>query len=766
MTDPSTVDPSELRSANLTDSWIALAVGFAVLALHTGIAALIDFEGKFVKYNLAAQQAVDGVLPSIRLVDLSPLYFELCLLIERLFPGSDLALDEIEWIQRLAVAASAGLLYLVLASRLSRAWALAGAGVFAFEPHVLVYERIYEPEVLLVFFLLGCMAAVERRSAGSAAVAGVFAACAIATRPTFLLLFIVLGPVFYILRGDRDRSLAVRTIAFLLPVLLCGVLLSQRSERITGDWSTPVMNPGTVFFEGNHPLSRGTSAAYSPVVAHMVIVDPNVPDEAHVRYRRVVTHALRKNVSVAEVNSFWAGKALAFIRAEPMTYLKRTAAKALRLFRDHRWHDTGTAADYEAALPPMPGVFAALSALGLLGLLWEIGRLRENLFFYAYALAQIAVMLVFYVSARQQIVMVPPLIFFAAAASRRVVQLRGRETAWLLALVLLFVLFMGRDDAVRDYAHREAGGALADLYAREIEQDTSRLYTPDPEAAAQMIAASSWLVEENPPGNVAQDHEGLVEAAARVLTARPDRDVYDEFDLATLELKAGALNAAQARFATVVANGALPDRGYDQPSDPLFYLGRIAGLQGRVDEAIAFLQRALERTPGDPYVLAEMMALQDKPELREVIHRYYSSLDAQMLLGQAYLTHGRNSEAIVELKALVKSLPDLHRGRVMLAVAYANAGRLEEGVEMYLESMRIRSNRALWSDEISKLFSDWAASRPGELDVQFQAAKVLYFHGRYRRALDLLLALEAGPGRVRDFVRKIRDSIAENPKPL
>jgi hypothetical protein len=102
----------------------------------------------------------------------------------------------------------------------------------------------------------------------------------------------------------------------------------------------------------------------------------------------------------------------------------------------------------------------------------------------------------------------------------------------------------------------------------------------------------------------------------------------------------------------------------------------------------------------------------------------------------------------------------------MLAVAYANAGRLEEGVEMYLESMRIRSNRALWSDEISKLFSDWAASRPGELDVQFQAAKVLYFHGRYRRALDLLLALEAGPGRVRDFVRKIRDSIAENPKPL
>ena len=131
-----------------------------------------------------------------------------------------ISLDAVAWIQRIAVSASASFLYLILARRLSRAWALAAVVVFAFEPHVLVYERIYEPEVVLICFLLGCIAAADRRTLWSALVAGTFSASAIASRPTFLALLIVLGPAFYGLCGYRNRGLVNRSVAFLLPVLL------------------------------------------------------------------------------------------------------------------------------------------------------------------------------------------------------------------------------------------------------------------------------------------------------------------------------------------------------------------------------------------------------------------------------------------------------------------------------------------------------------------------------------------------------------------
>ena len=166
-------------------------------------------------------------------------------------------------------------------------------------------------------------------------------------------------------------------------------------------------------------------------------------------------------------------------------------------------------------------------------------------------------------------------------------------------------------------------------------------------------------------------------AAVRVLGQKHDRDFFDEFDLAVLEVEAGALADAQLRLEGLVETGRLAYRGHQQASDPLFYLGRIAGLQGRSEEAVEILHRALERTPGDPYVLAELMVLGGEPKYRAKIQRYYSVSDAQLLLGESYLIHDRADQAIVELKALLRHLPRSHRAGVALAVAYGKAGKLE-----------------------------------------------------------------------------------------
>lgn len=753
--------PSTLAA---TDLWLALGVSLAVVVIHRLIGAAAGADGTFIKYGIAAQQHIHGNLPAIRQMDLSPLYFELNVWLQQLVPGPGMALGPLAWIQRGAVAASAGLLYLLAASRLPRSWALLCAIAFAFEPHVMVYEYVYEPEVLLVFFLLACVLAAERRSVAGALLAGVFAGCAIASRPTFLLLFTALGPLYYALNGERAQRLALRSVAFIAPIVLCGVLLGLRAESVTGDASTPVMNPGTVFFEGAHPLSRGTSAAYPPIVASMIVVESGSPDEAHSHYREIARLELERNVSIADVNSFWAGKALAFLTDEPGHAVTRLLEKASRVFRDYRWHDLGTADELDVRLPSMPGFFAALSALALLGFVLMLPRLKSELFFYSFAAVQFAVMLVFYVSARQQMVMIAPIAFFATAAARDLTRNRSRAAWGVLVFVAIFALLLGSSDAVKDKIHRTAGNIRAEELSTLIRDlGDSKPLAGQAHLVAELFAASPWLIHQKIPGNVGQESDSVAMAAAKALGKKQDRSFFDEFDLATLELEGGALDEARARFAKLSQSGRMPYRSYLQPSAPLFYLGRIAGLQGDQAAAVETLEGALANNPGDPFVLAELTVLGGRTEARAKLERYYSTPDAYLLLGEAYLVHGRADDAIRELGALRKLLPNLHRGLVPLAAAYGVAGDFDTGIAIYRESLRLSSVPVIWSLEISSLVRGWAAEHATDRDVQLEAAQLLYFHGRFQEAMELLSTFEGAPDedyRVRDMIEKIRATLS------
>jgi tetratricopeptide (TPR) repeat protein len=164
-------------------------------------------------------------------------------------------------------------------------------------------------------------------------------------------------------------------------------------------------------------------------------------------------------------------------------------------------------------------------------------------------------------------------------------------------------------------------------------------------------------------------------------------------------------------------------------------------------------------------VLAELMVLEGDPEHREQIERFYSVLDAQLLLGEAYLTHGRAELAIIELKALLRNLPTSHRAAVGLAVAYGKAGELDAGVEIYRDSIKIRSTPVIWSEGVSELYRRWAADRRDDDDAQFEAASVLYFQGRFQEALEMLLATGSQTHAIRDLILKIRTTLAQIPVP-
>jgi len=126
-----------------------LAAAAATLAVHLLVAFLVDLPGAFNKYPRAAALHLAGELPEERLMDLSPLYFELNVAVTRLAPEHPERL--LRALQMVLVAAAAGFLAALLDRRAGGAVAALGWLAFASDRHVLVYERILEPEACLLF---------------------------------------------------------------------------------------------------------------------------------------------------------------------------------------------------------------------------------------------------------------------------------------------------------------------------------------------------------------------------------------------------------------------------------------------------------------------------------------------------------------------------------------------------------------------------------------------------------------------------------------
>ncbi len=710
---------------------LPFAVAFGTLVLHSMLALWFPLPGSFRKYGLAAEQYLSGELPLERLVDFSPLYFHLSVLVERWLSQPDTVLI---WLQILLAAASVGLTFDLLRRRVTTGLALAAAVVMAFDRNLLIYARILEPEVILLFCLLIVLVSVRRRPW----LAGLCAGLCLATRPTFLPAFLLV-PLVYWVEGDRGKRWLQRSSIFLAPVAATLLLLAWRADWITGNPRTPVMNPGTVFFEGNNPLSHGTSAIYPPVVLAYLRHSGDVPDSAHEHYRTVARADTGRQLSIAEVNAYWSSRAVSFIRAEPGRFINLVGAKLARAFHSFRWHDVRLAWQLDGRLAWIPTVpFALLSAFALVGALFEVRKWRASLLFYALGMSQLAVMLVFYVSARQRLVLFPALLYFAAVAAQRIRQER-RPWLWLALVALLTVSLSVPDDPIHDERYRRGAAVETERWldqtrAKSRQQPLAR----HAELAVESVAAAPWWLDWLRPAYFPQDQGTLDDRVADLLLSRPSRGAPADFDLAAVLIEAQRTSEARRLLEPLVENNWVVYRGGQQPSQPQQLLARAIALEGDREDAVVQLKQTLERSPGDPFVLADLIALTGDPAYQASLVKFWSTLDGQFLLGRALVRFGRYSEATQALGYVTQRLPEFRDAKVLLAAALGQAGRFDEGARQYLEATELRLEPILASREIAHLFRNWSRSHPESIQVQLATAQVLHQHGHFVEALEIL----------------------------
>lgn len=720
------------------------------LLLHAGLAWWLPMPGLFDKYGLAARQYLAGTLPGERLMDFSPLYFHLSVLAERLVSRPDLLL---QGLQIVLAAASVGLFYRLLRHRFSTFWATAAAACLAIDPLLLVYERILEPEAFQLFFLLAFMVTLDSRRSLAPWLAGGLAALCLATRPTFLPAFLAL-PLFYRWRfGNAEDAPPWKRAgtAALVPVVLVLVLLGWRAHSATGDWRSPAMNPGTVFFEGNNPLSRGTSAIYPPVVLQLIQQSQrSIPDSGHAHYRQVARADAGPSLTPRQVNAYWSEKAWSFLRDEPRAFLDRIFTKVLYALHDFRWHDVSAAWSYEPRLPFPAVPFALLAALALFGSLFEARAWQQSLLFYILGGVQLAVMVVFYVSARQRLAVLPAVIYFAVVAAERFAkQRRGRILGLTMTLALTVALWLP-DAAMRDEAYRRQS-----FRAAEPLFDEARAISVDQPAAGsqrQIIAGlvmAPWWLDRIYPSYFPRSSGRLEDLVYGALEERIVPLAFEDshlFDVASLALRTQDPWHEDALRPLLEGDATPVYRGGWQSSEPSLQLAQRAISLGQHDAARHHLETALQRTPGDPFVLAEMVALDGDEAARQTLLDYWSAADANLLIGTAQLRLGKFELAIQTLGELHGSLAEFRDGGVYLAAALAGAQRIDEGAALYLDVAAEHPEPILRPEDIIGLFHRWAESHDADPRVVFYAAQILHRHGDFEGALKWLDHLPPPPG--------------------
>jgi len=732
---------------------ISLAV-FTVLFYSFVIFYLLP-SAQLSKYTSAAQIYLDHSLPRHRIVDFSPIYLYVHVLVRNFFSNPNLI---IQWLHIVLTAFSSVLTFQILTKFYGKPVAFAGAIAFVVDRSLIVYTHVFEPESLVVFFSLAFLFFVIRRSIRSSWMAGLCFGLGVLTRPNFLLTALFV-PFYYRYRSLEGSKWIRSTMCFFIPFLLCLGGLWIRNTILLGYFSPFVMNPGTAFFEGNNPASSGLSSIYPIVLTEVAREYRDQPDVHHELYRMFSRKIAGKELSVPESNAYWTGKAIRYLRDYPAHALRLVTTKFFHIFHQYQWHDLANAYWNEQALkqswiPTVP--LSLISSMALMGIVLLRRNWKECLLMYALFLCQLVFMLLIYTSARQRVSLLFVMIFFACAALEFVLVNRS-QTKSLAALLLLplVIVFSLQTDWMKEENHlwdriAQSNRFLSGVYRYRSEGKWNQ--------AAQMSAISlslaPWLLDSRRPANLPFDPHGFLGMALKVF--QPD-DFSSRFDLANLYLEAGKSAEAEKILKELIEDRYQLKRDQYQSSEPDYYLGRAMLLRGQKAEAIRMFQTALIRTPGDPWTLSFLFALTTDPQYRDRLFKYFDDIDAQFILGKALLATAKAEEASRCFEYVVRALPEYRPALVYLAAALGEAGKEHEGARRYREAIRMRADPVMLETQILGMFRRLAEQQPRNFFAQYSYGVVLRQFGHFQEALQTQrITLELDPANP-DAAREIAD---------
>lgn len=699
----------------------------------------------FFKYQFFAGKYLNDAMSQDRLLDFSPLYFYIHVIAQKCFANPN---GVILWMQFILASAACVLFFVLLRGFFSVVISLIGTALFLLNRSIILYSSVYEPEVFLIFFLVGFSVCVIRKSNLMAFVSGMLLGLCLLLRLNLFPL-VAITPLFFRIAREKEEKVLHRFVLFIVPALFAVLCILGRNHHINGSCSPVVMNPGYLFYEGNNPCANGQTSIYPPMIDNVIDEFPNEPDQAHSIYRFFPRRLTGKQLTSSDVNAYWMEKARNFITDHPVIWLRLLSNKLLYVFHNTRWHDilpiiSNDSALQKSFIPTAP--FGLISAMALVGIVLSFKAWRRNSIFYAVIVCQIGVMALMYASDRQRVSIISLFIFFSMfflqALLNKGNSLRNKIIMSLVVLALFPFLYI-KNDLSNDmvYLRTQFDVAQNTMYEASLEREKGD-FPGASEKNALSHAQLPYLLESRLSGLGFFGKSYSQCALDMAESLYVDKKCHSsQLDLVTLYLENGNVETAEPIVRDLILRKRRFNRTTCQSSQSYFYSARINEIQGKPNDALSNLKKALENNPGDPWVLSHLAVLTGDSLYKNRIARYFEEIDAEYFMGLAFIDNKQFENAARSLSYVLEKVPEYRNGLIYLAIAFGGMGDFARATEFYAKAMQKKREPIFCENEILHIFRQWAESNPQNTDAKIFLAMALQDFGHYDEALKILIDL-------------------------
>lgn len=438
--------------------------------------------------------------------------------------------------------------------------------------------------------------------------------------------------------GHRRRALAVAAVCLGVALPVGGV--TARNWVESGEPVLIASQGGINFYVGNNERSDGKSALAPGFAEAGQVLRPGerYRDSVEIAAITLAERDLGRDLSAGEVNRYWYGRGLTWIRDHPRQAVVHQFRKLVFFWNGHEISNNRDLRDQARRFTPVLGLF----------------------------LSQWAIVLPFGI-----------LGVFAASRSRQCRLLLGFLLVYTLAIAAFFVCSRFRQPAVAWLLPFAAAGLLRTWeHARAFREQPRRAGITAVVLVLLFLATNGRFLTQVGIADVLSENDAP----------------FHRFNLAVIFEREGNLDRAIVEYRAAGASGV---------NDPRIHLnlGNVLAQTGRSEEARDSYRRVLRMAPDfGPAVQSNLGILaaleKDWPEairrFEECVRLQPSHLTGLLGLGAAYLAVGRFDDAIVHYRrALEQPGAPLAIVHLDLATAYLEAGLPEEAEEEALAALRL-----------------------------------------------------------------------------
>jgi tetratricopeptide (TPR) repeat protein len=568
-----------------------------------------------------------------------------------------------------------------------RAGLVAGVGLAIYAPAIF-FDALIQKTVLDVFFVCLALLILSRlvdspNRVGVWVLLGVVLGALCLTRENALVFVVVILAWITI-----TRRRAIEAAALVLGCALVLMPVAARNYAVGGGLYVTTSQLGPNFYIGNNPRSDGTYMSLRP--------GRGAPEYERQDATELAEHALGRRVTPSEVSSYWSGRAVDFIAAQPVAWAALVGRKLVLLWNADEMLDTESQeshAEWSTMLSVGGwfGHFGLIVPLAFLGVVATWRERRRLWLFYAMTIAYALSVIAFYVFARYRFPLVPLLMLFAAAGICALpdgLRAGSRLRQPLLAAALIGVAVLANWPILSTTMMR----AVTENNLAVALQEDGRL-----DAAIEHYRRSAEIRSDYAPAHnnmgTALRAQGRIEDAVaayqRALDTMPDyADAHYNLANALLDQDRPLEAAHHLRIARQLLPGSAGVHNN---------LGKALAEQGQFEEAALELRQAVALEPDSAKAhrnLGNVLASRGDPNealthLKRAFEIDPSDAEAGYDLGTLLLQQAQVDEAVSVFRAVVRVKPDYAEAHNNLGIALGTQGRLAEAIEHFELALRL-----------------------------------------------------------------------------